>query len=41
MFKDVVPILRVALEERTDVIYDSSVTSDFIDGFEIIPHFVG
>ncbi len=41
VFKDVVPILHVALEERADVIYDSSVTSDFVDGFEIIPHFVG
>ena len=41
VFKDVVPILHIALEERMDIIYDSSVTSDFIDGFKIIPHFVG
>ncbi len=41
VFKDVVPILHVALEECADVIYNSSVTSDFIDGFEIIPHFMG
>ena len=41
VLEDVVPILRVALKECVDIIYDSSVTSDFIDGFEIIPHFMG
>ena len=41
VLEDVVPILRVALKERVDIIYDSSVTSDFIDGFEIILHFMG